>query len=183
MTLQRSPEFWQLTSPDDVPPSLRRELVDCWAGVANAGGAVLATEFPPLPVTAHDVAPVVDGLVRGLHPGRGRLLVATVGGTLAGWLILRREPHPLGAHCGTVNHVQTHPRFRGRGIGAALMRRVHDIARDEMGLEQLQLSARGGVGLEDFYRKAGWVEVGRWPRALRIAPGDDRDAILMNLTL
>ena len=67
--------------------------------------------------------------------------------------------------------------------GVALMHRVRDIARDEMGLERLSLSARGGVGLEDFYRKVGWVEVGRWPGALRIAPGDDRDSILMSLTL
>ncbi|MER6156493.1 GNAT family N-acetyltransferase [Streptomyces sp. NPDC001868] len=183
MTDHQVPELLQLTSPEEVTPGLRQEIAGCWEVVANAGGAVLATEFPPLPVGAHDVAPVVDGLVESLHPGRGRLLVATVGGALAGWLIVRREPHRLGAHCGTVNHVQTHPRFRGRGIGAALMHRVHAVARDEIGLERLMLSTRGGVGLEDFYRKVGWVEVGRWPGALRIAPGDDRDAILMSLAL
>ncbi|MEI5522217.1 GNAT family N-acetyltransferase [Streptomyces brasiliscabiei] len=183
MTVHQLAEFLQLTSPGEVGPGLRREIADCWEVVANAGGAVLATEFPPLPVSAYDVVPVVDGLVRELHPERGRLLVATVGGALAGWLIVRREPHRLGAHCGTVNHVQTHPRFRGLGIGAALMRRVHAVARDEMGLERLTLSARGGVGLEDFYRGVGWAEVGRWPGALRIAPGDDRDAILMSLPL
>ncbi|MDX3733018.1 GNAT family N-acetyltransferase [Streptomyces caniscabiei] len=183
MTAHGVPEFLQLTCPDEVTGELRQEIVDCWGEVANAGGAVLATEFPPLPVSARDVAPVVDGLVHRLHPGHGRLLVATVGGSLAGWLILRREPHPLGVHCGTVNHVQTRPRHRGRGVGVALMHRVRDIARDEMGLERLSLSARGGVGLEDFYRKVGWVEVGRWPGALRIAPGDDRDSILMSLTL
>ena len=183
MTAHQVSEFQQLTRPDEVTPGLREEIVGCWEVVANAGGAVLATEFPPLPVSAHDVGPVVDSLVHGLHPGHGRLLVATVGGSLAGWLIVRREPHPLGAHCGTVNHVQTHPRFRGLGIGTALMHRVHDIARNEMGLERLSLSTRGGVGLEEFYRKVGWVEVGRWPGALRIAPGDDRDAILMSLAL
>ncbi|MDX3861955.1 GNAT family N-acetyltransferase [Streptomyces europaeiscabiei] len=183
MTVHQASEFLQLTRPEEVTPGLRQQIAGCWEVVANAGGAVLATEFPPLPVSAHDVGPVVDSLVHGLHPGRGRLLVATVGGSLAGWLIVRREPHPIGAHCGTVNHVQTHPRFRGRGVGTALMHRVHDIARDEMGLERLSLSTRGGVGLEEFYRKVGWEEVGRWPGALRIAPGDDRDAILMSLAL
>jgi GNAT superfamily N-acetyltransferase len=183
MTVHQSTEFLQLTRPGDVTPSLRRELIDCWETVANAGGAVLATEFPPLPVSARDVAPVLDGLVHALHPRHGRLLVSAVGGSLAGWLVLRREPHPLGSHCGTVNHVQTHPRSRGRGIGVALMHRVRDVARDEMGLERLSLSARGGVGLEEFYRRVGWVEVGRWPGALRIAPGDDRDEFLMSLAL
>jgi GNAT superfamily N-acetyltransferase len=74
----------------------------------------------------------------------------------------------------------THPAHRGRGIGSALMRRLQEIARDEMGLEQLHLEARGG-GLEAFYSRLGWREIGRWPRALRLAPGDDRDEILMVL--
>ncbi|RDV48322.1 hypothetical protein DDV98_29620 [Streptomyces sp. IB2014 011-12] len=36
-------------------------------------------------------------------------------------------------------------------------------------LEQLHLAARGGVGLEDFYGRLGWKEIGRWPGALRLA--------------
>ncbi|MFI7631954.1 GNAT family N-acetyltransferase [Microbispora rosea] len=73
--------------------------------------------------------------------------------------------------------------FRGRGVGAALMRQVRQVAREEMGLEQLRLATRGGVGLEDFYGRLGWKEIGRWPGALRLAPGDDRDEILMMLEL
>ncbi|MFI1286399.1 GNAT family N-acetyltransferase [Streptomyces sp. NPDC020858] len=178
-----APAFEVIARPEDVTPELRPQLIACWETVANAGGAVIAAGFPLPPVSAHDVGPVVDELVRGLDPRRGRLLVAVIGDALAGWLIVRRDLHPLVAHCGVVNHVQTHPRFRGRGIGAALMDRVRDVARDEMGLERLTLAARAGLGLEDFYRKLGWVEVGRWPGALRIAPGDDRDEILMSLAL
>ncbi|HCA87791.1 MAG TPA: hypothetical protein DEQ61_21410 [Streptomyces sp.] len=48
-------------------------------------------------------------------------------------------------------------------------------SRDEMGLEQLHLAARAGVGLEAFYGRLGWKEVGRWLGALRLGPGDDRD--------
>jgi hypothetical protein len=51
-----------------------------------------------------------------------------------------------------------------------------------MGLEQLHLAARGGMGLERFYARLGWREIGRWPGALRLAPGDDRDEILMVLS-
>jgi GNAT superfamily N-acetyltransferase len=85
-------------------------------------------------------------------------------------------------HWGTVKRVQTRPDFRGRGIGTALMHRVREVARDELGLEQLHLEARGGEGLEDFYGRLGWREIGRWPGALRLAPDDDRDEILMLLT-
>ncbi|MFJ8098096.1 GNAT family N-acetyltransferase [Streptomyces griseofuscus] len=178
-----SPEFTQITRPQELTADLRRELVDCWVTVSNAGGAVIPYGFSLPPVSAQEVGPALDEIVHALDPRRSRLLVATVDGVLAGWLLLRRDPHPLVAHCGTVNHVQTHTRFRGLGIGAALMRRVVGVARDEMGLERLGLSVRSGLGLEDFYRKLGWVEVGRWPGALRVAPGDDRDDILMSLVL
>lgn len=61
------------------------------------------------------------------------------------------------------------------------MRHARAIAREEMGLEQLRLAARGGVGLEEFYGRLGWREIGRWPGALRLAADDDRDEILMVL--
>jgi hypothetical protein len=51
---------------------------------------------------------------------------------------------------------------------------ARQVARDEMGLEQLRLAVRGGCGLEPFYARLGWKEIGRWPGALRLAPGDDR---------
>ncbi|MER6526240.1 GNAT family N-acetyltransferase [Streptomyces sp. NPDC001508] len=178
-----SPEFTQITWPHELTSGLRRELVDCWVTVSNAGGAVIPHGFSLPPVSAQEVGPVLDQIVHTLDPQQSRLLVATVEGVLAGWLLLHRDPHPLVAHCGMVNHVQTHTRFRGLGIGATLMRRLAGVARDEMGLERLGLTARSGLGLEEFYRKLGWVEVGRWPGALRVAPGDDRDEILMSLAL
>lgn len=178
-----APVIAQITRARDATASVRRDLTGCWVAVVNAGGAVVPMDCPLPPVTASMVGPAVERIVRGLSPQRSRLLLATVGGALAGWLLLRREPHPLVAHCGVVNHVQTHVRFRGLGVGAALMHRVTGVAREEMGLERLQLTARAGLGLEDFYRKAGWTEVGRWPGALRVAPGDDRDEILMSLAL
>jgi hypothetical protein len=61
------------------------------------------------------------------------------------------------------------------------MEHARRIARDDMGLEQLHLAARAGMGLEEFYGRLGWREVGRWPGALRLGPGDDRDEVLMLL--
>lgn len=183
MTVPEPREFLQITRPHEITPDLRRQLVDCWTAVINGGGAVITPGIPLPPVGVRDVGPAAERLIAGLDPERGRLLVATMDGTLAGWLIIRRDPHPLIAHCGVVNHVQTHPHFRRQGIGAALMTRVREIATDDMKLEQLQLSAREGLGLEQFYRSLGWTEVGRWPGALRVAPGDDRDDILMCLSL
>ena len=50
-----------------------------------------------------------------------------------------------------------------------------------MGLEQLHLAVRGGMGLEGFYGRRGWQVTGRWPGKLRFAPDDTRDEILMIL--
>ena len=179
MTTRHDLDIIQLTHPGDVDPAIREELTECWIAVTNAGGAV---GFPFPPVDASHVAPAVDALAARLDPRRARILLARVNGALAGWVLLSRDPNPLVAHWGTVNHVQTQPAYRGQGIGSALMHRLRSVARDEMGLEQLHLAARGGVGLEDFYTRLGWKEIGRWPGKLRLAPDDTRDEILMILT-
>ncbi|MEV6553542.1 GNAT family N-acetyltransferase [Streptomyces sp. NPDC051597] len=171
-------DLQQVTTPDAVTPELRHALIDCWIEVTNAGGAA---GFPFPPIGADQAGPAVDALVADLDPRTSRFLVASVDGHLVGWLNVRRALHPLTAHWGTVHHVQTRTTVRGRGIGVALMNRLREIAREEMGLEALHLAARGGVGLEDFYGRLGWKEIGRWPDALRLAPGDDRDEVLMLL--
>ena len=58
------------------------------------------------------------------------------------------------------------------------MRGLHRMGR-ELGLEQLQLTVRGGHGLERFYQRLGYTVVGRHPRAVRVAPGDDRDEVML----
>ena len=147
--------------------------------MSDAGGAA---GFPFPLVDASEVRAAADTIIGDLAPLRSRLLIATVDGTLAGWLNIRRDPHPLVAHWGTLHHLQTRLDVRGRGIGAALMRCAREVAHDEMGLEQLHLAAHGRVGLEEFYGRLGWNEIGRWPGALRLTPDDDRDQVLMLLS-
>jgi GNAT superfamily N-acetyltransferase len=179
MTTRYDLDIIQLTHPGEAGPAVRQELTACWIAVTNAGGAA---GFPFPPVNAGHVAPAVDALAARLDPQRSRILLARISGALAGWVALSRDPSPLIAHWGTVNHLQTQLAHRNRGIGSALMHRLREIARDEMGLEQLHLAARGGMRLEDFYARLGWRVTGRWPGKLRLAPDDTRDEILMILT-
>ncbi|WP_426403173.1 GNAT family N-acetyltransferase [Streptomyces sp. R-07] len=178
ITKDGTPLFTQFTAPGALPDGLVPALVDCWTEVSDAGGAA---GFPFPPVDPAEVTAAVDRIVAGLDPASSRLVVATVDGALAGWLCLRRDTFALIAHWGTLHHVQTRLGVRGQGIGAGLVRHARAIAREEMGLEQLRLAARGGVGLEEFYGRLGWREIGRWPGALRLAADDDRDEILMVL--
>ena len=87
------------------------------------------------------------------------------------------------AHWGRVTKVQTALDARGTGVGRALMTEVARLAREEMGLEQLRVEVRSGMGLEAFYERFGWEAVGRWPRALRFPVDDVRDEVLMSLDL
>lgn len=169
----------QLTSPGQVSAGVRGELIDCWVTVSNAGGAA---GFPFPPVDTTHVAPVADELIADLSPQHSRILIARADGALAGWVHLQRSPSRVVAHWGTISHLQTLPSSRRRGIGRALMTHARQVARSQMGLEQLHLAVRGGTGLEHFYARLGWTVTGRWPGALRLAPGDDRDEILMILT-
>ena len=164
-----------MSAVDDV---LRDELLSVWTDVSNAGGAV---GFVP-PVTRDDVAPVLSRLLEDVHSGRDVLAVLTVDGTTAGWAALVGSLSPLRRHWATVLRVQVHPSRQGQGLGRVLMTGVHDIARQH-GWEFLQLTARGGTGVEAFYSGLGYIEVGRVPGAIRLAPGDDREENLLRRPL
>lgn len=166
-------------APGSVSAELREQLAVCWAETANSGGAV---GFPWPPVTLDDVRGAVDDLVAEVAAGRATLIVARDPDGLAGWVSLDRNEAPLVAHWATVRRLQTHPRARGRGIGRLLMSELAHVARAD-GLERLHLAVRGGMGLEDFYRRLGWEVVGSWPRALRLSEDDYRDEVLMSLDL
>jgi GNAT superfamily N-acetyltransferase len=157
-----------------VDEGLRRELLAVWTDVTNAGGAV---GFVP-PVTEDDIAPTLDDLVRRVREGRALLALLTVDGRTAGFALLMRANSPLRRHWATVLRVQVHPSLQGSGLGRVLMDGVHEIARAD-GLEFLHLGAREGIGVDAFYRRLGYEEIGRLPRAIRVADGDDRDEILL----
>jgi GNAT superfamily N-acetyltransferase len=164
----------EVRAVSSVDEALRRELLTCWTDVTNAGGAV---GFVP-PVTEDDIAPTLDELVRRVREGRALLAHLTVDGATTGFAVLARAPSPLRRHWATVLRVQVHPSRQGSGLGRVLMAGVHAIARGE-GLEFLHLGARDGTGADAFYRRLGYEEVGRMPGAIRVAPGDDRDEILL----
>ena len=168
------------TLDPELTPELRGELVDLWTDVSNAGGAV---GFVP-PVTAERVRPTAEKQFAGVATGADRLLVGRDAdtGALAACLFFEDQRLDLMAHWRLLKRVMVHPRHQGAGYGSALLAEAERIARS-WGLSGLKLTLRGGRGLETFYGRSGYKEVGRIPGAIRVAPGEDYDDVLMWLEL
>ncbi len=163
----------------DPDSALGGEVARCWMDVANDGGAV---GFPYIPVDLPVVEKAVRVLASEIDRGRRNVIGARVDGQLVGWVSLRFNDAPLTAHWAKLQHLQSHPTRRGAGIGAALLSGAVSHA-TSIGLEQLILTVRGGENLEPFYERHGWQETGRHAGALRFPGNDDRDEVLMAITL
>ncbi|QES56027.1 GNAT family N-acetyltransferase [Streptomyces venezuelae] len=163
-----------------VVPSLREGIVELWADVTNAGGAV---GFVP-PVTLDDIRPALDEHLGGIADGSCRLLVAyDEDGAVAATAFLIRNTHRLQLHWVWAYTVMVHPRHQGKGYGRELMAATEAAARSLGDVDAIRLTCRGGLGLERFYASCGYKEVGRVPGAIRVAPGEDRDDVTMLLPL
>jgi GNAT superfamily N-acetyltransferase len=159
-----------------VDEELREEILALWADVSNAGGAV---GFVP-PVTPEEIRPDMDAALAAVAGGRRRLIVGRdEEGRVAATAFVAYNTHRLMAHWVWVYTVMVHPRYQGRGHGRTLMAAVERAARSFPGIEAIRLTCRGGTGADAFYSACGYKEVGRVPAAIRVAPGDDRDDIIM----
>jgi GNAT superfamily N-acetyltransferase len=163
-----------------VTPELRDGILDLWADVTNAGGAV---GFVP-PVTREAIRPELVKHFAAMAEGRTRLLVGhDEDGRVAATAFLTHNTHRLMTHWVWLYTVMVHPRHQGRGYGRDLLAAAEEAARTLDGVEAIRLTCRGGLGLERFYGSCGYKEVGRVPGAIRVAPGDDRDDVFMLLPL
>ena len=157
----------------------RRDVLDLWCRVTASGGAV--GFLPSEPREAH--AEALAAHEEQMRAGRATAVLLrdpdTPGDPAVaglGWWV--QEPVTLLAHRRTAYRVMTDPDRRGRNLGRILMAAMHRAAREE-GVELVTLGVRGGMGLEGFYERCGYREVGRVPGGIRVALGDDRDDVTM----
>ncbi|QSB05368.1 GNAT family N-acetyltransferase [Natronoglycomyces albus] len=179
-----------------VTAALVDELSDLWVRVTNAGGSV---GFVP-PVDLDRVRPhTVSILTRVIDQtdtlvalrevpvsdhesaGSDSLLATEQKGDapIVAWCVLTANDSPPRRGWRTVRHVQVDPARQGQGLGSRLLAAVDLVAKDHLGLTALTLNTRSGTGADAFYRREGYREVGRLPRAVRISDDDYRDDIIM----
>jgi GNAT superfamily N-acetyltransferase len=162
----------------ELTGDLRERIVALWADVTNAGGAVGLVGS----VTTQDVRPIAEQAFDGVTDGHDHLLIGLDGDRLVALLFVTDNRFALKDHWRILKRVMVAPDTQGRGYGAALMQEAAAVGR-KLGLAALQVTVRGGQGIEGFYARLGYREVGRLPGALRVAPDDDRDELLMWLPL
>jgi GNAT superfamily N-acetyltransferase len=172
--------FSILRSAAELTPALRADLASCWADVADAGGAV---GFPFAPVDRGAVLAAVDSIAELVATEAAAVFVASDEAGVCGWVALERDGFVLHRHWAWIKRLQSHPRARGLRVGEQLLANLIDFARDRWTLEFVQLSLRGGRGLETYYGRLGFTEVGRVAGALRLSSTEAYDEVFMTRTL
>lgn len=152
-------------------------VVDLWVRVNDAGGSV--GFLPAAPRDAVGVA--LEQHLADVRAGRAILCeLRDPDGTLRGlgfWEHSRGFPYD---HVAGLKRLMVDPAVQGRNLGRLLLGGMVGIARRELpGVELLRLDYREGLGLGEFYGRAGWTEVGRVPRGLKLTDTDYRDDVAM----
>lgn len=155
-------------------PELREQLLDMWVKVTDAGGAV---GFVP-PADVRGIASNLDERLDRVAAGSDVLGVLRRDGEIVGMGFLVDGGSALRRHWRTVLRLMVRPELQGLGAGRLLLEGLHRTAAG-LGLEHLQLTVRGGTGVDGFYQRLGYTVVGRHPGAIRLAPGDDRDEVML----
>ena len=162
----------------ELAPELTNELtekvIDIWMEVGNTGGAVGV----PVPTKREHVEPLAEKAFHRIREGDEYLFVAYDGDEMVGFGFLDRGRGPLFRHWATIKRFQVHPGRQGEGVGNAMLEALERFAQ-QLGLEQLHLTVRGGTGTERFYERHGYEIVAVIPQIIRVAPGDDRDELYL----
>jgi len=110
----------------------------------------------------------------------GKLAIAAeVSGTIVGSLSFENGPHKRIRHRGMLG-VSVAKEWRGKGIGAALLRSLIEWAEANPIIEKIGLAVfANNENAIRLYEKLGFVEEGRRPRELKIGPDRYADDILM----
>src|SRR5688500_1820818 len=109
-----------------VTPELRDGVLDLWADVTNAGGAV---RFVP-PVTREDIRAARVRQLVSMPEARSRLLVGhDEEGRVAATAFLTFSAHRLMTHWLWLYTLMVHPRHQGKGYGRDLLAAAEESAR------------------------------------------------------
>ncbi len=141
-----------------------RELAAVLHACVHAGASVNFI----LPFSEDDAGGFwIQKVLPAVCAGARTLLVAEIGGRIAGTVLLDVDTPPNQPHRAEVSKLLVHPDFRRRGIARALMADLERLAR-AMGRSLITLDTRTGDAAEPLYASLGYQAAG-------VIPGYCRD--------
>ncbi len=165
----------RVETPVWLDDTTRTSVLDLWCAVNDDGGAVGFLPGAPRYEVAATLARHEESME---HGSTTAVLLRAPDDTVIAMGFWVEAANPLHAHTRTAYRVMTDPSRRGRNLGRLLMAAMHRVARQQE-VEVAVLDVRSGLGTTLFYEGCGYVEVGRVPGIIRVAPGDDRDSVIM----
>ena len=112
--------------------------------------------------------------------GPGKLvLVAEIPDEVIGCLSFENGQRRRIAHRGSFG-ISVREKWRGQGIGTAMLQTLIDWAEANPLIEKVGLSVfANNVDAIRLYKRLGFVEEGRQPREMKLGPGEYTDNVLM----
>lgn len=102
--------------------------------------------------------------------------------SLVGIVGVGREPALKERHIASVRSLYVAPSARGQGVGRQLLAAALRQAEAWVGVEQVTLSVTvGQTAAVQLYRSAGFTEVGRMPRALKVGNEYHDELVMLRL--
>ncbi len=114
-----------------------------------------------LPFTRDDAASFFNKAIASVARGDTVLLAAKLNGRIVGTVQLGLDTPPNQPHRAEVKKLLVHRAARGKGVGAALMARIEQIAK-EKGRTLLVLDTASDAA-ERLYTQGGWQRLGTIP--------------------
>ena len=148
------------------------ELADVLADCVNGGASV---NFM-LPYDTADGVQFFRKVAAAMERGEIVLLAAKIDGRILGTVQLGLDMPPNQPHRGEIKKLLVHRDARGRGIGAALMQRIEEIAK-ERGRTLLVLDTASDAA-ERLYTRGGWQRLGAIPDYAMWPQGGTCDSII-----
>ena len=152
---------------------VRASDLDAVLEILNAHHVNLGTQRLPFHADTQVAARIAD------DPHKVKL-VAEVDGAVAGYGELETWPdRPRQRHGAEIDLIATHPEFRGRGVGPALLEAMVDLSDRWLQLTRLQLYVwDGNDAAIRLYERFGFEVEGRLRRFV-VVDGAYRDALIM----
>ena len=122
----------------------------------------------------------VDDAVKHWIPAalEGRGITALYQGIPIGLANLNPQPHQR-MHFFHLLSIVVAERYRGKGLGAALMRQLLRLAKERLHLEYVLLEVYEGNPAVRLYERMGFVTIGKQPFALRESEGVYLNKVIM----